>query len=125
MCLSVSCLQHRLGKIGGHDESAKSLVVREHGAYVHRAGAEIQVPATRIPRNSELGDRLASPYSVDVETEQVIQEIVPRRDFRKNLLHVCALFRSAFRGAQCRESISGSRHHFSKLSGTGLRGKLT
>ena len=73
----------------------------KHLAHVECAGAKIEIPARWFSIESQLGNGLSPPPTVDVETEKVVQKIVSRSDLRESFSDVIALFRAAQGGAHC------------------------
>jgi hypothetical protein len=95
--LLSSGTQHGLREIRADDRSGKPFAAREHPAHIECACAKIEVPALRPTIYLKLADRLSSPCAIDVETEQVIQEVVTGRNFGENGSNVSAFFSAAFR----------------------------
>ena len=60
-------------------------------AHIQRAGAEIEINARRRRSPGQRSQRLASPCPVDIHRQQVIQQVIARRDLGKDLLHIRAL----------------------------------
>jgi RNA polymerase sigma-70 factor (ECF subfamily) len=89
--------QHRLGEIGAHDRAAEVFCTADHYADVHRSRAQVEVRSFGIALESELANRLATPDAIDVEAQDVIEEVVPRRDLGEYLPHVGTLLRAASR----------------------------
>ena len=84
--------QHRLGEVGADDAA------RETRARATARADTSSVPAQRstyVPVGArsqlERSNRAAPPRLVDVEAEEMVEEIVPRRDLREDPLHVRAL----------------------------------
>ena len=89
--LSATGAQHRLGEVGADDAALKSRPRGELRRDVERSSAQIDVRATWRALPVQRSNRAASPRLVDVETEKMVEEIVPRRDLREDPLHVRAL----------------------------------
>ncbi len=108
--------QHRLGEIGAHHPTAKAWLTRQCKTHVERAGAQIHERAPRPPLPAERRDSLTTPTLVDVEAEQVVEQIVPRRDLREYAPDVCTLVAPTGRRLEGRALLCFRRRHSEKLS---------
>src|ERR1041385_3488586 len=80
--------QHRNGEVGADDAAAKAVLTGELGGEVERAGTEIEVGAVGFCFPRKPRHRGPTPGPVHVETQQMIEEVVARRDRRKDVTHV-------------------------------------
>ena len=79
-CLAPAAHEHRHGKIGAEHGAAEAGLARQLGSEIERAGTEIEIDAARPPLPVEARDRGSAPGTIHVEAEQVVQEVVARRD---------------------------------------------
>ncbi len=85
----VSALrQHRHGEVGADHAAAEAGLARQLGGEIEGAGAEIEIRAVgfRFPAESRHGG--ATPGSIHVETQQVVQEVVARGNRREHTTDV-------------------------------------
>src|SRR6266540_79224 len=72
--------QHRNHEVGADHPAAKAVTPRELGGKVECAGAEVEVRAVGFRFPTEPRHSGTAPGPIDVEAEQVVQEVVARRD---------------------------------------------
>src|SRR5881394_130706 len=86
--LAFAAGEHRQREIGAkHGAREAGAACQLHGE-VEGAGAEIEIDARGAPFPVEPRDGAATPGAIDVEAEQMIEEIVTRRDFGEHAAHV-------------------------------------
>src|SRR5690349_20817331 len=93
--------KHRLSEISPDNPSAKSRRLRNRNAHIESARADVEIRSGRLPFDIQLANCPGPPRLVDIEAQNMIQEVITRRDLRKNLLDVGPLFSSAASRAEC------------------------
>ncbi len=76
---------------------AKPRLAGQLGRHVEGASAEIEIRTIGVPLPPELPDGNPAPRAIDVRAEQMVEQIVARRDLGENPAHVSALLRPACR----------------------------
>ena len=79
---------------------AESRAPRELGAHIHRPGAEVEVRPLRVALEVQRVDRRAAPAAVEIRAQEVVEQIVARRDLREDPAHVRPLRVAAGRRVQ-------------------------
>ena len=97
--LAAAAGEHRDDEVRPDDAPPKAGGAGERGGQVQRAGAEVEVDAVRARLPAEPRDSGAAPGAVHVQAQQVVQEVVARRDGGEQAAHVAPL-RLASRRAQ-------------------------
>src|SRR5437870_174970 len=78
--LAAAAGEHRDDKVRPDDAPPKAGGAGERGGQVQCAGAEVEVDAVRARLPAEARDGRAAPGAVHVEAQQVVEEVVARRD---------------------------------------------
>ena len=114
--LSRAGLEHRLGEIGSYNETLESGQPRNLRRDIQSPRAEIQVGSGRVSLDVQLRDRPAPPSPVDVQTQDVIEEIVSRGDLREHPLDVRALLGATGSGGTGGRAVYVGGQHPSKVA---------
>jgi len=91
--------QHWFGEIGADNPTAKTGLVGERRGHVQRASAQIKISCLRGVLPIQFGNGAASPRAIDVEAEEMVEQIVPRRDRGEDPSYEAA-FRRGIRGKE-------------------------
>src|SRR5262249_36963265 len=91
--------KHRLREVRGDDAAREARPSRKHCGDVEGARAEIDIGTRGRTLPAERSDRTTPPGRLDFAGEEVIEEIVARRDLGEDALDV-ASFPGATRGCQ-------------------------
>ena len=89
--------EHGLCEVGAHHDPGEPRLAGQLGRDVQRARAQIEIEAVRVALPAELPDRAPTPRAIDVHAEEMIEEIVPRRDLGEDPPHVPLLLRPSRR----------------------------
>ena len=83
--LGSSFDEHRAGEIQGHDATPEARSSDELQAHIEGSGADIQYRMRAgLLEWAEGVHSLSPPSSIDVQTQEMVQEIVPGGDLRKD-----------------------------------------
>ena len=93
--LAPATNQHREDEIGPNHRALESLPGGQFGRQVQGSRAEVQVAASGRSVPPQLVHRPAAPPLVDVETQQVVEQVVAWRDIGEDLAHVGPLLAPA------------------------------
>src|SRR6266513_1667008 len=92
--LALPPRQHGDHEVRADDGPAESAGARERRREIERAGAEIEIGAVGSPLPREPSHRGAAPGTVHVEAQQMVQQVVARRDRGEHAAHVRPFGRS-------------------------------
>jgi hypothetical protein len=81
--LAAAQQQHGLHEVGGEDPSPEIRPVAQLGGQVHRPRTEVEIGPFRRPFPAKPVHRKPPPAAVEVEAENMIEQVVPRRDGRE------------------------------------------
>ena len=87
--------------------SAQSFLARELSPDVERSGAQIEISSRRGAFPFQRIERTTAPHPVDVEAQEMIEQIVPRRDLFEDGANIRPLL-----GATLRRLIGSARFNF-------------
>src|SRR5712664_596979 len=80
--------KHRDYEVSADHAATEAVPPGELRGEVERAGAEVEIDAVRFRLPAEPRHRGAAPRPIHVEAEQMVQEVVARRDRGKHATHV-------------------------------------
>src|SRR5437773_2752827 len=86
--LAAAAGEHRDDEVRSDDAPPKAGGAGQRSGQVQRAGAEVEVDAVGARLPAEARDGRAAPGAVHVEAQQVVEEVVARRDGGEQAAHV-------------------------------------
>ncbi len=83
--------EHRRNKIGRHHVTGKAFAVAELRREIERTSTEVKVTTDGHPLPTKLVHRGATPATIGVERQDVIEHVVARSDLVEDAAHVLSL----------------------------------